>query len=90
MTSAALIAAGLLSLTAPMKVSSRGGHSRSGSHIKTPLFRWGGTESNCYGSFPCMKALTHDLNQSEHSVWMDLDQCEVSTLYRRLIVDVNR
>ena len=85
MTSAALIAAGLLSLTAPMKVSSRGGHSRSGSHIKTPLFRWAGTERICYGgyryiadaynrSFPCMKALTHDLNQSEHSVWMDLDQ----------------
>ena len=36
MTSAALIAAGLLSLTAPMKVSSRVGHSRSGNHIQTP------------------------------------------------------
>ena len=83
MTSAALIAAGLLSLTAPMKVSSRVGHSRSGNHIQTPLFRWADTERICYGGyryiayngfFPCMKALTHDLNQSEHSVWMDLDQ----------------
>ena len=41
MTSAALIAAGLLSLTAPMKVSSRGGHSRSGQVTYRPPYSGG-------------------------------------------------